>query len=116
MVAEDGPIYLAHWFGNACWLSLYNIYRRAMPPHRGKNGPGSDPALPSDFIWEDIAVNRKIAGVDEDNEAWQTCTVACLNIQAIVVIPVVCEFNVVCNETMLSGTPTGPMQTPDTVI
>ena len=69
-----------------------------------------------DLIWQDVAVNRKIAGVDEDNEAWQTCTVACLNIQAIVVIPVVCEFNVVCNETMLSGTPTGPMQTPDTVI
>ena len=38
MVAEDDPIYPAHRFGNPCWPTLHNIYRRAKLPHRSKNG------------------------------------------------------------------------------
>ena len=82
--------------------------------NRERAGVGS--FTTSDFIWEDIAVNRKIAGVDEGIEAWQTFTLAFLNIQAIVVNPFVRESNVVSNETIVSGTHTGPMQILDTVI
>ena len=70
---------------------------------------GSDPALPAIFKWEDIAVNRNIAGVGEGIEAWQTFTLAFLSIQAIVVNPFV-------HESIVSGTHTGPMQILVTVI
>ncbi len=70
----------------------------------------------SDFKWEDIAVNRNIAGVGEGIEAWQTFTLAFLNIQAIVVNPFVHKSNVVSNESIVSGTHTGPMQILVTVI
>ncbi len=82
--------------------------------NREQAGVGS--CTTADFKWEDIAVNRKIAGVDEGIEAWQTFTLAFLNIQAIVVNPFVRESNVVSNETIVSGTHTGPMQILDTVI
>ena len=52
--------------------------------------PGVGSCTTSDFKWEDIAVNRKIAGVDEGIEAWQTFTLAFINIQTTVVNPMLC--------------------------
>ena len=70
----------------------------------------------ADFSWEDIAANRKIEGVEQVIEAWQAWIVAFPDIRANVLNSFVCEANVVCNETIVNGTHTGPMQTPDTVI
>ncbi len=70
----------------------------------------------ANFTWEDIAANRKIEGVEQVIEAWQAWIVAFPDIRANVLNSFACEANVVCDETIVSGTHTGPMQTPDTVI
>ena len=57
-----------------------------------------------------------IEGVKQVIDAWQAWIVAFPDIHANVLNSFLCEANVVCDETIVSGTHTGPMQTPDEVI
>ena len=95
---------------------LNNLAQAPMLAFNKRDWDGVRSCTTADFAWEDIAANRKIEGVEQVIEAWQAWIVAFPDIHANVLNSFVCEANVVCDETIVSGTHTGPMQTPDKVI
>ncbi|MDP7631982.1 MAG: ester cyclase [Candidatus Latescibacteria bacterium] len=95
---------------------LINIAQASMLTFNKKDWDGVRSCTTADFVYEDVAANRKIEGVDQVIEAWQAWTVAFPDIHGTFVNSFVCGANVVCDESIVRGTHTGPMQTPDEVI
>ena len=81
-----------------------------------KDWGGVRTSTTADFVYEDIAANHKIEGIDQVIETWQAWTVAFPDMHGSFVNHFVCGSNIVCDEFLVCGTHTGPMQTPDGVI
>lgn len=95
---------------------LINISQGPMLNFNKRDWDGVRSSATADLVWEDVAANRKIEGADQVIEACQVWIVALPDMYATVVNSFVCGANVVCDETIVRGTHTGPMQIPDEVI
>ena len=95
---------------------LINISQGPMLNFNKRDLDGVRSSATADLVWEDVAANRKIEGADQVIEACQVWIVALPDMYATVVNSFVCGANVVCDETIVRGTHTGPMQTPAGVI
>lgn len=95
---------------------LINISQGPMLNFNKRDWDGVRSSATADLVWEDVAANRKIEGADQVIEAWQLWIVALPDMYTTVANSFVCGANVVCDETIVRGTHTGPMQIPDDVI
>ena len=95
---------------------LINISQAPMLAFNKKDWGGVRTSTTADFVYEDIAANHKIEGIDQVIETWQAWTVVCPDMHGSFVNHFVYGSNIVCDEFLVCGTHTGPMQTPDGVI
>ena len=95
---------------------LINISQAPMLAFNKRDWDGASFIAAADFVWADVAVNRKIEGADQVIEEGQVQIVALPDMYTTVVNSCACGANVVCDETIVHGTHTGPMQTPAGVI
>ena len=92
---------------------LIDIAQAPMLTFNKRDWDGVRSCTTTDFVYEDVATNRKIEGVDQVIEAWQAWIVAFPDLNGTFVNSYVSGTNIVCDESIGRGTHTGPMQTPD---